>query len=37
MEKKKTKLDFIHRFMPPKNEGSEERTRQLATEGKGRK
>jgi phospholipase/carboxylesterase len=34
MDKKKTKLGFIHRFMPPKNEESEERTRQLATEGK---
>jgi phospholipase/carboxylesterase len=28
MDKKKTKLGFIHRFMPPKNEESEERTRQ---------
>ena len=34
MDKKKTKLGFIHRFMPAKNEESEERTRQLATEGK---
>ena len=34
MDKKKTKLGFIHRFVPPKNEESEERTRQLATEGK---
>jgi predicted esterase len=34
MDKKKTKLGFIHRFMPPKNEEREETTRQLATEGK---
>ncbi|MGB8024848.1 MAG: hypothetical protein WCF06_11075 [Nitrososphaeraceae archaeon] len=34
MDKKKTKLGFIHRFMPAKNEEREERTRQLATEGK---
>jgi phospholipase/carboxylesterase len=36
MDKKKTQLSFIHCFMPPKNEGSEERTRtrQLATQEK---
>jgi phospholipase/carboxylesterase len=34
MDKKKTKLGFIHRFMPPKNGRADERARQLATGGK---
>ena len=31
---KRTHLSFIHRFMPPKNGRTDERTRQLTTEGK---
>jgi predicted esterase len=34
MDKAKTHLSFIHRFIPPKNGRSEERAKQGATEGK---
>ena len=34
MDKKRTQLSFIYRFIPPKDGRSEKRARQLATEGK---